>query len=75
LAHIVGPTGHVTALDPAELGYGGPFTLGEAQEHLRRGVCGEGLRGFVLNPVSSSIKSLFDRVLRTRRERRKREEE
>ncbi|KAF2803812.1 SAM-dependent methyltransferase [Mytilinidion resinicola] len=41
LAHLVGPTGHVTALDPAPLDYGAPVTLGEAQSHLSKGVYGD----------------------------------
>ncbi|KDQ65061.1 hypothetical protein JAAARDRAFT_28724 [Jaapia argillacea MUCL 33604] len=34
LAEIVGPEGHVDALDPAPLDYGAPFTLFQAQSHL-----------------------------------------
>ncbi|PCH38831.1 S-adenosyl-L-methionine-dependent methyltransferase [Wolfiporia cocos MD-104 SS10] len=35
LAAAVGNSGHVTAIDPASLDYGSPYTLGEAQAHLR----------------------------------------
>ncbi|KAF2500012.1 SAM-dependent methyltransferas-like protein [Lophium mytilinum] len=41
LAHFVGPTGHITALDPAPLDYGAPMTLGEAQSLLSKGVYGD----------------------------------
>lgn len=34
LASIVGPNGHVDAVDPASPDYGAPFTLGQAQAHL-----------------------------------------
>ncbi|KAH6658042.1 S-adenosyl-L-methionine-dependent methyltransferase [Truncatella angustata] len=42
LAHAVGPTGHVDAVDPGALDYGAPFTLAQAQDHLsRNGVVGD----------------------------------
>jgi SAM-dependent methyltransferase len=34
LAHVVGSGGHVTALDAADPGYGGPVTVGKSAEHL-----------------------------------------
>ncbi|OAA60336.1 hypothetical protein SPI_05460 [Niveomyces insectorum RCEF 264] len=40
LAHLVGPAGHVTGLDPAPLDYGSPMTLGEAQAKLKAGPLG-----------------------------------
>jgi len=36
LADFVGPSGHVTAVDPGSLDYGAPYTLGQAQSHLTR---------------------------------------
>ncbi|KAH7929197.1 S-adenosyl-L-methionine-dependent methyltransferase [Leucogyrophana mollusca] len=35
LAAAVGESGRVTAIDPAPLDYGDPYTLGEAQAHLK----------------------------------------
>ncbi|KAF2464520.1 uncharacterized protein BDR25DRAFT_307210 [Lindgomyces ingoldianus] len=35
LAHLIGPTGHIDAIDPAPLDYGSPETLGAAQARLK----------------------------------------
>ncbi|SJL14911.1 uncharacterized protein ARMOST_18387 [Armillaria ostoyae] len=34
LAELVGPNGHVTAVDPGSLDYGSPYTLGQAQNNI-----------------------------------------
>jgi SAM-dependent methyltransferase len=34
LAHVVGPAGHVTGIDPAPPDYGSPTTLGESQAYV-----------------------------------------
>ncbi|KAF9806659.1 hypothetical protein IEO21_08614 [Rhodonia placenta] len=41
LATAVGDAGHVTAIDPASLDYGSPYTLGQAQAHLRASPVGK----------------------------------
>ncbi|RAL17621.1 class I SAM-dependent methyltransferase [Aspergillus homomorphus CBS 101889] len=41
LAHAVGEQGRVVAVDPAELDYGAPYTLGQAQSHISQGPLGE----------------------------------
>ncbi|PVH92106.1 S-adenosyl-L-methionine-dependent methyltransferase [Periconia macrospinosa] len=40
LASAVGEDGKVVALDPAELNYGSPYTLGQAQSHISQGPLG-----------------------------------
>jgi ubiquinone/menaquinone biosynthesis C-methylase UbiE len=37
LASAVGDQGKVVAVDPADLDYGNPYTLGQAQEHISQG--------------------------------------
>ncbi|KAK0190159.1 SAM-dependent methyltransferase [Armillaria mellea] len=39
-AELVGPNGHVTALDPGSLAYGSPYTLGQAQTNISSSVLG-----------------------------------
>lgn len=41
LADAVGDQGKVVAVDPADLDYGAPFTLGQAQKHISEGLLGE----------------------------------
>ncbi|OSX61947.1 hypothetical protein POSPLADRAFT_1142517 [Postia placenta MAD-698-R-SB12] len=41
LATAVGDAGHVIAIDPASLDYGSPYTLGQAQAHLRASPVGK----------------------------------
>lgn len=41
LADAVGPTGHITATDPAGENYGAPVTLGEATAYVKAGPLGE----------------------------------
>lgn len=40
LACAVGEQGRVTAVDPADLDYGSPYTLGQAQDHISQGLLG-----------------------------------
>ncbi|CAF4199286.1 unnamed protein product, partial [Adineta steineri] len=40
LASLVGSSGHVTGIDPGDLSYGAPYTLGQAQEHLKNSQLG-----------------------------------
>ncbi|KAF1848779.1 SAM-dependent methyltransferase [Cucurbitaria berberidis CBS 394.84] len=40
LAYAVGEQGNVEAVDPAELDYGAPYTLGQAQDHISQGPLG-----------------------------------
>ncbi|OOF94084.1 hypothetical protein ASPCADRAFT_6841 [Aspergillus carbonarius ITEM 5010] len=40
LAHAVGEQGSVVAVDPADLDYGSPYTLGQAQGHISQGPLG-----------------------------------
>lgn len=40
LAEVVGRNGHITAVDPASLDYGSPFTLGQAQGHMKKSPVG-----------------------------------
>ncbi|KAI0646203.1 S-adenosyl-L-methionine-dependent methyltransferase [Trametes meyenii] len=51
LASAVGEEGSVIAIDPASLDYGSPFTLGEAQAHLRAGPLGPRINFVRANPV------------------------
>lgn len=41
LACAVGEQGKVVAVDPADLTYGAPYTLGQAQEHISQGLLGQ----------------------------------
>jgi SAM-dependent methyltransferase len=40
LASAVGDQGKVVAVDPADLDYGAPYTLGQAQDHISKGPLG-----------------------------------
>ncbi|KAJ6187076.1 hypothetical protein N7519_001984 [Penicillium mononematosum] len=40
IAYAVGEQGKVVAVDPAELDYGAPYTLGQAQAHISQGPLG-----------------------------------
>ncbi|KAI0635051.1 S-adenosyl-L-methionine-dependent methyltransferase [Trametes polyzona] len=51
LAAAVGETGSVTALDPADLDYGSPFTLGQAQAHLRSSTLGPRMNFVQADPL------------------------
>ena len=51
LASFVDSQGHVTALDPGDASYGSPFTLGQAQTHLRKSSLGSRLTFIQDNPI------------------------
>ncbi|KAH9849670.1 S-adenosyl-L-methionine-dependent methyltransferase [Lenzites betulinus] len=51
LAAAVGDTGSVTAVDPASLDYGSPFTLKEAQTHLRASSLGPRMNFVQADPL------------------------
>ncbi|OBZ69489.1 hypothetical protein A0H81_10123 [Grifola frondosa] len=52
LAVAVGEKGSVTAVDPASLDYGSPYTLGEAQAHLRASPVGSRITFVQADPVA-----------------------
>ncbi|KAL8280438.1 hypothetical protein RQP46_007086 [Phenoliferia psychrophenolica] len=52
LATAVGPTGHVTAVDPAPLTYGGPWTLGQAQDYLSASPLGPRITWVEADPIA-----------------------
>jgi len=51
LATAVGDSGHVTAIDPASLDYGSPFTLGQAQAHLKASPVGSRITFVQAHPL------------------------
>lgn len=51
LAAAIGESGHVTAVDPAPLDYGNPFTLGQAQAHLKASPLGSRISFVQADPV------------------------
>ncbi|KAH9896752.1 S-adenosyl-L-methionine-dependent methyltransferase [Cubamyces lactineus] len=51
LAAAVGEKGSVTAIDPASLDYGSPFTLGQAQAHLRASSLGSRMTFVQADPI------------------------
>ncbi|CAG8362949.1 unnamed protein product [Penicillium salamii] len=59
LAHAVGEQGKVVAVDPADLEYGAPYTLGQAQGHISEGPLGGQITWVQQNPLSylSSLSS------------------
>ncbi|KDQ12907.1 hypothetical protein BOTBODRAFT_34051 [Botryobasidium botryosum FD-172 SS1] len=52
LAEVVGPDGHVTALDPAPPSHGAPITLGEGQAFLSQGRLGDRITWVEADPVA-----------------------
>ncbi|KIP07881.1 hypothetical protein PHLGIDRAFT_29844 [Phlebiopsis gigantea 11061_1 CR5-6] len=52
LAEAVGSEGHVTAVDPASLDYGSPYTLGQAQSHLSSGRLGSRITWKQASPLT-----------------------
>ncbi|KAL0955843.1 hypothetical protein HGRIS_002045 [Hohenbuehelia grisea] len=52
LATLVGPEGHVTAVDPGALDYGAPVTLGQAQSHLSNAPFGSRITWVQADPVT-----------------------
>ncbi|KAF5855025.1 hypothetical protein ETB97_010271 [Aspergillus alliaceus] len=59
LAHAVGEQGRVVAVDPAELNYGAPYTLGQAQGHISQGPLGRRITWVQQSPLDylSSLSS------------------
>ncbi|KAL2127806.1 hypothetical protein VTI74DRAFT_10147 [Chaetomium olivicolor] len=57
LAYAVGEQGRVVAVDPAELDYGAPYTLGQAQGHISQGPLG-GRITWVQQPPLDYLSSL-----------------
>ncbi|KAF2709563.1 S-adenosyl-L-methionine-dependent methyltransferase [Pleomassaria siparia CBS 279.74] len=60
LACAVGEQGRVVAVDPAELDYGAPYTLGQAQGHISQGPLGRRITWVQQSPLDylSSLSSL-----------------
>ncbi|KAI0338388.1 S-adenosyl-L-methionine-dependent methyltransferase [Trametopsis cervina] len=52
LAAAVGSAGHVTAVDPASLDYGNPFTLGQAQAHISASPLGSRITFVQADPLA-----------------------
>ncbi|KAH8883219.1 putative SAM-dependent methyltransferase [Thozetella sp. PMI_491] len=52
LAEAVGESGHIDAVDPGSLDYGGPFTLGQAQGHISKGPIGGRITWHQADPVT-----------------------
>ncbi|KAB8228273.1 class I SAM-dependent methyltransferase [Aspergillus alliaceus] len=59
LANAVGEQGRVVAVDPAELNYGAPYTLGQAQGHISQGPLGRRITWVQQSPLDylSSLSS------------------
>lgn len=57
LAHTVGERGKVVAVDPADLDYGAPFTLGQAQGHISKSTIGKRIT-WVQQPPLDYLSSL-----------------
>ncbi|RHZ67116.1 hypothetical protein CDV55_107833 [Aspergillus turcosus] len=57
LASAVGEQGRVVAVDPAELSYGAPYTLGQAQSHISQGPLGSRIT-WVQQPPLDYLSSL-----------------
>ncbi|KAF2850550.1 hypothetical protein T440DRAFT_91514 [Plenodomus tracheiphilus IPT5] len=51
LASAVGEQGRVVAVDPAELNYGAPYTLGQAQGHISQGPLGRRIAWVQQSPL------------------------
>ncbi|KAE8373764.1 putative SAM-dependent methyltransferase [Aspergillus bertholletiae] len=51
LANAVGEQGKVVAVDPAELDYGAPYTLGQAQGHISQGPLGRRITWVQQSPL------------------------
>lgn len=52
LAAIVGPSGHVDAVDPASPDYGAPCTIGQAQAHLSASEIGSRITWHTADPLA-----------------------
>lgn len=51
LASAVGDQGHVVAVDPADLNYGAPYTLAQAQDHISQGPSGKRITWVQQSPL------------------------
>ncbi|PVF99548.1 S-adenosyl-L-methionine-dependent methyltransferase [Serendipita vermifera] len=51
LATVVGPKGHVVAVDPGAPDYGSPYTLARAQSHLSEGPLGSRITFIHTDPI------------------------
>ncbi|KAF2026061.1 S-adenosyl-L-methionine-dependent methyltransferase [Setomelanomma holmii] len=51
LAHAVGEQGSVVAVDPADLDYGSPYTLGQAQDHISQSPLGKRITWVQQSPL------------------------
>jgi ubiquinone/menaquinone biosynthesis C-methylase UbiE len=58
LASAVGDEGKVVAVDPADLSYGSPYTLGQAQSHISQGPLGRQITWIQQSP-QDYLASLF----------------
>jgi ubiquinone/menaquinone biosynthesis C-methylase UbiE len=69
LADAVGSRGHVAAVDIASPDYGGPVSLGESAEHLKRTALGPRIEFYfqydVLDPATAFDANAFDYVVLT----------
>ncbi|KAF2278872.1 S-adenosyl-L-methionine-dependent methyltransferase [Westerdykella ornata] len=70
LASAVGEQGSVVAVDPAELDYGAPYTLGQAQNHISQGPLGSRItfvqqspQDYLSSLPASSESKAFDAVV------------
>ena len=61
------PQAHITAVDPASLDYGAPFTLGQAQSHISNGPLGSRVTFVQSNPIAfcQETADKFDAVVFT----------
>ncbi|KAJ5240871.1 uncharacterized protein N7469_002462 [Penicillium citrinum] len=64
LASAVSEQGRVVAVDPADLDYGAPYTLGQAQSHISEGSLGERITWVQQSPLDylSSLPSTEDKI-------------
>ncbi|KAF8591309.1 S-adenosyl-L-methionine-dependent methyltransferase [Ramaria rubella] len=53
LSHVVGPNGHVTAVDPGPIEtYGSPYTLAQSQNHISTGRLGSRITWIEADPIA-----------------------
>ncbi|KAI5839650.1 S-adenosyl-L-methionine-dependent methyltransferase [Morchella snyderi] len=52
LAHLVGPTGHITGVDPARLDYGHPITVSAARNHILASPLGARISFHAIDPLA-----------------------
>jgi SAM-dependent methyltransferase len=64
LADVVGPAGHVVAVDPAPQTYGTPVTLGQSAQHLSQGPLGNRIDfRFGWDPEGFEVTEPFDALV------------